>query len=108
MITKTIFKVKSPFSFVFFRFSSQQNLDVEEIEDIISDLNVQKLSLAFDEKGRYYVNKMNGLCQLMKDLQCVSIFRPRRMGKTTMLEDLSFLYNTGMLFDFLEFYELNF
>ena len=98
MITKATFKVKkSPIDLLLYCFSSRETPEAAKIEKIISDLNKQKLSLAFDEKGRYYVNKIDNLCKLMNDLQCVSIFRPRRMGKTTMIKDIEFLYNTGML-----------
>ena len=98
MLNKTISKSPSCFFACVIRFSSMKIEEIHRINKLITDLDEQTLQRAIEKGDRYYVNKMNGLCELMNAQRSVSIFRPRRMGKSTMINDLAFLYKTGKFF----------
>ena len=98
MLAKTISKSRSCFFACVIRFSSMKIDESEKIDKLIKDLNAQTLHRAIAKGGRYYVNKIDGFCKGMNDQNSVSIFRPRRMGKSTMIQGLAFLYKTGKFF----------
>lgn len=98
MLPKTISKLPSFFFARVNRFSSMKIEEIQRIKKLITDLDEQTLQGAIKEGERYYVNKIDGLCELMNAQRSVSIFRPRRMGKSTMIKDLAFLYKMGKFY----------
>ena len=95
LITKAILKQKFFFLPIPYHFSSLTVEEYEKIEKLIPELADKTLRNAFEQNAKYYVNKMDGLCKVMNSQTSVSIFRPRRMGKSTMINDLEFLYKNG-------------
>lgn len=90
-------KAKFLFIAVHKRFSSLPNEEEtqKKIDFLIKAIDTQSLGTTFEENGQYYVNKMDQLRKFMISGRSVAIFRPRRMGKTTMINDLEFLYKNG-------------
>lgn len=96
MLIKLIPKPKIPIISLLHGFSS---LSLDGITKIRRNLKATNdLEAAIEGNGNFYVNKMDGLCELMNSSNSFSIFRPRRMGKTTMIMDLKFLYKNGNFF----------
>ena len=76
------------------RFSSPSLAERMKIGDL-NFLTYQSLRKMLKGEDQYYVNKIDPLCRFMNSDKCVSIFRPRRMGKSTMISDLAFLYKNS-------------
>ena len=72
--------------------------EIQKIKKTKKNLEAQNLVTGLSEYGLYYVNKVEYLSELINDHRCVSIFRPRRMGKSTMISDLHFMLSQGLLF----------
>ena len=85
---------------IFKKFCSLPHPDQNEIIEIEEELDRQSLKSAIENNGNYYVNKMNQLYEFMDSGNSISIFRPRRMGKSTMINDIAFLYKKGKHFPY--------
>ena len=99
MLVKLIPKPKISIFSLFFQFSTFKDEEKAQIRKFRNDLMGRNdLKSAIEGNGTFYVNKMDGLCELMTSSRSSSIFRPRRMGKSTMIEDLKFLCKNGTPF----------
>ena len=83
-----------------FKISNKQEgleMSLRKAQEYLDCLNEKKLFLSSEHTSEtdFYVNKMDQLCSLLRDNQCISVFRPRRMGKSTMLNDLGYMYSAG-------------
>ena len=95
MFRKIISKPKFLFITVLDFFSSLKIKDEHKIDFLIKALDRQSIGTTMKNNGGYYVNKMDRLCKFMDAESSIAIFRPRRMGKSTMINDLEFLYKNG-------------
>ena len=98
MLSKTISKPKFLLFTVFGRFSSPIIEDQLEIKTLKGSLDNQSLKNAIEQKGLYYVNKIDKLCEFVNHSRSIAIFRPRRMGKTTMIEDIAYMHERSKYF----------
>ena len=100
MLIKAITKPKFPFIVIFNKFCSLPHPDLDKIRYLRKGLENQSLKSTIENNGNYYVNKMNQLYEFMDSGNSISIFRPRRMGKSTMINDIAFLYKKGKHFPY--------
>ena len=101
MLIKAITKPKFPFIVIFKEFCSLSHPDPDEITYLQKTLEYNSFKSTIKDNHKYYVNKMKQLYKLMESGRSISIFRPRRMGKSTMINDLAFLYEKGKIFPYL-------
>ena len=97
---KTVIKSKFPSITVLARFSSLTIEEQKKIHALKGSLEKQSLRNAIQNNGQFYVNKINKLCEFVNHSGSMAIFRPRRMGKSTMIEDIAFMHERSKyLFD---------
>ena len=100
MLGKTVIKSRFQSMSILASFSSLTFEEQTKIHALKGSLEKQSLRNSIQKNGQFYVNKINKLCEFVNHSGSMAIFRPRKMGKSTMIEDIAFMHERSKyLFD---------